>query len=261
MKGFFSFGGLASSYLGPYIPNVEDGIFTSKPLGNGNGAPKGYYQFLPDDYSLTGTQTYPFLLWLGGSGTVGNGTSDLYKVYSESGAVPSILRSGIWNGKQDGFKFIVLMPQQTSGTQWPGSSGISDITEFKTWAKSYYRIDETRMYCSGFSMGGKGTYEAGALDNNPNEWAALAPICCANSTYQMGQACGNKNIPIFMYYSSNDGLDNEMTPYNGYLNTVDLGISKDFTDMSNGHNATRACSPTYYPTNMYSKLLTQVRSI
>lgn len=246
-------------YAGPFPSGPEDGVLTPKFLGDGTGAPKGFYQWLPNDYSST-SNLYAFILFLHGSGARGNGGSELSRVLSESGALPDQLRDGNWNGQQDGYKFIILMPQCAENTQWLGTSGTSDITEFKDWAKSYYRIDTSRMYLTGFSMGGKGTYEGGKIDNDPNEWAALAPVCAANSTFQMGQGCGTKNIPLFCYYSSNDVAPaNEPSYYNGYLSTVGDAVH-DITNMSNGHNATRAYSPTYYPNNMYSKFLTQVRS-
>lgn len=235
----------------------EDGQLIQKQLGAGTGAPKGFYQWLPDDYSITGSQTYPFILFLGGFGTRGNGTSELSRVLTEGNAIPDRLRDGTWDGKQGSEKFIVLMPQQSDNTQWLGTGGTSDITEFKDWAKTYYRIDTTRMYLTGFSMGGKGTYEGGNVDNDPNEWAALAPVCTANSTFQMGQGCGSKNIPMYCYYGDSDNSDNEPTPYNGYLSTVTTADHNVQIMTGQGHNPANAYSPTFYSPNLYEKLLTQ----
>lgn len=260
MIGFRNISMMTGPYDGPFPADPEDGVLVAKQLGGGTGAPNGFWQWLPDNYSLTGIQTYPFILWLHGSGGNGNGTTDLGDVLSsDGGGVANRLSAGTWNGKQGSERFIVLMPQCPNSQQWPGgyysNGGTSQITTFKNWAKSYYRIDTNRMYVMGHSMGGKGTYEALALDNASNEWAAAAPICTAGSTYQMGQGAGNKNRPLHCFYSNNDTLDSELSVYNGYLNTVDTA-PHDVTDMANGHNPTRACSPTYYSPNIYEKLLT-----
>lgn len=261
--GFVSQGQLLSHHGAPkaqFIPSTgpEDGVLVQYQFGNGNGAPKGYYQWLPDNYTSSGVD-YPCIIFLHGFGARGNGTSELSNVLTEADAIPDRLRDATWDGEASGEKFIVLMPQQTANTQWIGTGGTSDIIEFTDWAISEYRIDPDRVYLTGFSMGGKGTYEGGAVDNSPNRFAALAPVCTANSTFQMGQGCGAANIPMFCFYGDSDSSDNEPTPYNGYLSQSPTATHAVQIMTSTGHDSSKAYSPTFYSPNLYELLLTQTR--
>ncbi len=61
--------------------------------------------------------------------------------------------------------------------------GERDILDAITWAKQNFPIDEDRIYLSGFSMGGRGTYIIGL--KNPYLFAAIAPLSPAADMYEI----------------------------------------------------------------------------
>src|SRR5215204_4597890 len=89
----------------------------------------GYYEYLPQGYSASGTQTYPLILMIHGMGEYGNGSStDLWKVAKHG--VPREIKNGAFpnsfyvNGASH--KFIVLTPQWRSQASPSNVNGIID---------------------------------------------------------------------------------------------------------------------------------------
>jgi len=62
----------------------------------------------------------------------------------------------------------------------PGERDILDAIE---WAKANYNINPNRIYLTGFSMGGRGTYQIGL--RNPDLFAAIAPMSPASDMYEI----------------------------------------------------------------------------
>jgi predicted peptidase len=69
------------------------------------------------------------------------------------------------------FPFITIIPQCPSNTQWPPRivKSVLDSVE------SMVRVDRTRVYLTGFSLGGYGTWQTAAA--YPGTFAAIAPLC------------------------------------------------------------------------------------
>jgi len=63
--------------------------------------------------------------------------------------------------------------------------GERDILDAIDWARSHYAIDPDRIYLTGFSMGGRGTYHLGM--RNPDLFAAVAPQSPASDMYEVFQ--------------------------------------------------------------------------
>jgi len=159
-----------------------------------------YLEHLPYGYDTT--KLYPCIIFLHGSGERGTGSlTDLSKV----------TRAGIPKQIQNGHKmcftnpvtkavecFIVLSPQ-TNKWGWRYDGVI-----FAKWALQNYRIDPSRMYLTGLSMGGEGTwYSACFTDNQPNLWAAIAPVC-GRASYTDGANVAKKKIPVWAFHGSAD---------------------------------------------------------
>ena len=62
------------------------------------------------------------------------------------------------------------------------------------------QIDKTRVYVSGLSMGGMGTFEI--LCRRPNMFAAATPIC-GNGVTQMAKLFAQKT-PVWIFHGSDD---------------------------------------------------------
>lgn len=60
--------------------------------------------------------------------------------------------------------------------------GEQDILDAINWAIANYPVDTNRIYLSGFSMGGRGTYQIGL--RNPDLFAAIAPFAPAVDMYE-----------------------------------------------------------------------------
>src|SRR5215204_7773899 len=89
----------------------------------------GYYEYLPQGYSSSGTATYPLIIMIHGMGEYGNGSStDLWKVAKHG--VPREIKNGAFpnsfyvNGASH--KFIVLTPQWRSQASPSNVNGIID---------------------------------------------------------------------------------------------------------------------------------------
>jgi predicted peptidase len=119
-----------------------------------------YLLFLPKGYNARGPQRWPLLLFLHGAGERG---ADLQRVKVHG--PPKILK------KQPDFPFILVSPQCPDGEVWSDEVvlGLLDQVQKK------YKVDPTRVYLTGLSMGGFGTWSLGT--KYPERFAAIAPIC------------------------------------------------------------------------------------
>ena len=113
---------------------------------------QGFYEYLPKDYQ-SGTQYYPIIIHLHGQGELGNGGSQLPNLlkagipqYINKGAFPD---SFVVHGQT--FEFLVIAPQFIA---WPT---VTDVDAVINYALANYRVDQTRIFLTGYSMGGGAT--------------------------------------------------------------------------------------------------------
>jgi len=125
-----------------------------------------YLLYLPVDY-FNNKERYPLLLFLHGVGEIG---TDLEAVYGNG--PDGVIRNDP-NFKKD-YKFIGLGPQCIPGRRWdtPGSS--TAILQVLDYVTKTYRVDADRVYVTGLSMGGKGTWLV--AEEGADRFAAVAPI-------------------------------------------------------------------------------------
>ncbi len=201
----------------------------------------GFYQALPARYDST-TKKYPLLVFLHGVGELGNGTSDLPKVLNN--AVPRLLNQKTFpaqftvDGKN--FSFVVICPQFK---QWPVATDVNAMIDY---AVAHYRIDPTRIYVSGLSMGGGNTWDYAIA--YPNRIAAIVPICGASWPTQ--QQCGNManaGLPVWAFHNDDDGTVGSGTTKMivGFINSFNPEIPANMTIWpTGGHDAwTKATNP------------------
>jgi len=128
--------------------------------------PVNYLLYTPDGYQQDTLKKWPLLLFLHGSGEKGD---DLEKVKKHG--PPKLIEQG------QQFPFIVVSPQATRREQdW----STADLYALLQDCKQKYRVDADRIYLTGLSMGGFGTWSL-AMEH-PDEFAAIVPICGGGDT-------------------------------------------------------------------------------
>lgn len=141
-----------------------------------------YLLSLPADYNHS-KQRWPLVLFLHGSGESG---TNLDKVKTHG--PPKIVEA---NGP---FPFILVSPQ-SSGRGWNPDvlNGLLDAL-----IKSY-RVDKDRVYLTGLSMGGYGTWALAAA--HPEKFAAIAPICGGGNPADAPKLA---HIPTWVFHGAKD---------------------------------------------------------
>jgi predicted esterase len=161
----------------------------------------GFYEYLPEGYG-SGTQSYPLIIFCHGLGELGNGTTQLSRVLN--GGLPRLINDGkfpkSFNVNGQTHRFIVISPQFV---KWPTPADINSILDY---AITNYRVDQTRVYITGLSMGGGITWEYAGHTNLYNKrLAAIVPIAGA-SWPDKGRAyrIADENLPVWATHNSDD---------------------------------------------------------
>jgi predicted peptidase len=127
-----------------------------------NGTTYRYRIFVPASY--TPGQRWPVILFLHGAGERG---SDGY-VQTQVGLPPAIRQNAAR------FPAIAVFPQVTADSAWTGTLARVAMMALDQTTREY-QTDPSRVYLTGLSMGGNGTWYVAY--RNPKRFAAIAPIC------------------------------------------------------------------------------------
>ena len=150
-----------------------------------------YVLFVPHGY--TGDKEYPLILFLHGAGERG-----------DDGEVQ--VKQGIGNaikfkGGEQKFPFFAIFPQaQLKGSWKAGAPDADRALAILAEVQKAYKIDDKRLYLTGLSMGGSGTWSLAAA--HPEKWAAIAPICGGGDP---ATATKIKDIPCWCFCGDKDG--------------------------------------------------------
>lgn len=127
------------------------------------GGEHGYAVYVPAGVDLTGS--VPAIVFLHGRGECGvDGLRQL-----TVGLQPAAL----WKDEAWG-RFIIIQPQKPGyDDRWAQHEGL--VLACLAAAKREWPIDAGRVYLTGLSQGGAGTWAIGA--NHPELFAAIAPVC------------------------------------------------------------------------------------
>lgn len=121
-----------------------------------------YTVYVPRNYDAT--KQWPLIMFLHGAGECG---SDGWKPVMQ-GIATAIMQD------IDKWPFIVVIPQKPDVKYaWEQYDGA--VMEMLKVARKDYNVDGSRLYLTGLSQGGHGTWVIGA--KHPDVWAAIAPIC------------------------------------------------------------------------------------
>jgi poly(3-hydroxybutyrate) depolymerase len=138
----------------------HDRIFISSPNVAREGGEDGLYQhyglFLPTSYDGTPTPLQWWLHWRGGS------------AHSGAGIVPKVFKQ-----YGEDMNTIVVAPSGRGSSTWYVGRGHVDFLDVWNDVFDSFSIDRQRVYLSGHSMGGWGTYLMATV--YPDRFAAGAP--------------------------------------------------------------------------------------
>jgi predicted peptidase len=145
-----------------------------------------YLLWLPSDYKKDNSKTYPLLIFLHGSGERGD-SLELVKLNGP----PSFVEN------RPDFPFIMVSPQCQKDTWW----NTEDLQLMLEKIKHKYRIDATRIYLTGLSMGGFGTWAWAC--SYPNQFAAIVPVC-GGGDIQFAREL--KTTPVWAFHGDADPI-------------------------------------------------------
>ena len=147
------------------------------------GAEHRYVVYVPRDYSKD--KKWPVILFLHGAGERGTDGEKQSQV-----GIGSAIRMA-----PERFPAVVVMPQCAPNQNW----GKDEMIEFAVKALDQtvtdYNGDTDRLYLTGLSLGGFGTWAIGA--KYPDKFAALAPVCGGGDPKSMPDKLKAKPIWIF----------------------------------------------------------------
>ncbi len=149
-----------------------------------------FLSYLPKDYNSDTLRKWPLIIYLHGGSDRG---TDLNKIYSSG------IPDQIYRGRE--FPFIIISPQCPEHIRWSTENWFENL--FKE-VNSIYRIDTNRVYLTGLSLGGSGTWFLAV--KYPNTFAAIAPISGFTSHMDFIENNINKliDMPIWAFHGKID---------------------------------------------------------
>jgi len=150
-----------------------------------------YLLFLPQKYGEDPEREWPLILFLHGAGERGDDL-ELVKKHGVSKVAE----------ERADFPFIAVSPQCPEDSWW--SSHIQALDALLEEVMAMYAVDADRVYLTGLSMGGYGTWHLAAA--YPERFAAIAPICGGGPWHLgfPGKACVLRRVPIWVFHGAKD---------------------------------------------------------
>lgn len=168
--------------------------FLRKSTTGPDGFPRDFVIFVPKQYRADQDKKWPVLIFLHGSGERGRNTLQATAV----GIGPYIAAK-----RMNDFPFITIFPQ-VSGMWFRGKQEDFVWRTLETVQKDY-KTDPDRIYLTGLSMGGFGTWELAM--HHPDRLAAIVPVCGGYD--DMSLSINLAGLPIHAFHGR---LDTNVPP-------------------------------------------------
>lgn len=192
-----------------------------------------YRTYFPDGYDEKGSAS-PLLLFLHGAGERGSDFTALVKT-----GLPKHIEEGDLN-----LPFVTVCPQCPEGRWW----NERELEALLDQAIADYNIDLSRIYLTGLSMGGRGTWQLANII--ADRLAAIAPICAPFMYVNPGPF---KRLPIWVFH----GVMDSVVPVTDSVKMVRMlrgaGCNVDFTTYANADHD--SWTETYTNPGLYDWLL------
>jgi predicted peptidase len=194
-----------------------DEVYTKHPIGS-TTAPYGFVQYLPPDYKAKGKAKHPLVFFMHGLGELGDSANDLPKI-TVHGPFKHLIANDAIAKLIAAQSAIVIAPQGLKADNWWKTEKLTATLAF---AIAQHPVDLDRVYVTGLSMGGGGTWAVATA--MPEQVAAIVPICAAAG---VGDVKKLRGIPIWAHHALNDGVvkfpDNTQRWFDAILK--DLGVA------------------------------------
>ena len=160
--------------------------------GNANdGSNLPFRYFVPPGYD--GATAYPLILFLHGAGE--RGSDNEAQLNNNANGAMRLLDDGNLALQP----VFMIAPQCPTDGWWSGGTLLSAIGLVDQVAATY-NIDPDRVYVTGLSMGGMGTWSA--VTAEPDRFAAAVPMSGNGDTNPAGAVA---SIPFWFFHAANDG--------------------------------------------------------
>jgi predicted peptidase len=154
----------------------------------------GYLLYLPKGYDANAAKQWPLMLFLHGAGERG---ADVAKVAVHG--PPKLVKQG------REFPFILVSPQCPEGETWNSEVLLALLDD----VIARHKVDTRRVYLTGLSMGGYGSWAL--LAKAPERFAAVAPICGGGNTIDVllgardkTRGAALKALPVWAFHGAKD---------------------------------------------------------
>lgn len=193
---------------------------------NVNNNCAGYYQAIPTRYDSS-AKKYPLILFVHGIGELGTDLSKMLRA-----GLPRLINKKAFpadfelNGEH--FSFIVISPQFK---KWPTNDDVNSVLKY---AEKKFRVDTSRIYVTGLSMGGGVTWEFSSQYGA--SVAAIVPICGGSSPDSKRAAkIASFNLPVWAFHNDDDP-------------TVPVSFTRDYVSKINSFQPSVKAKYTTWPT-------------
>lgn len=169
-----------------------------------------YLAYLPEGYEKDKNKKWPLILFLHGMGERGE---DLELVKRQG--LPNIIN------ELEYFPFILIAPQCPTNSMW--YMEIDSLFELVKHVINQYNVDTSRIYLTGLSMGGFGTWHF--AEAHPKLFAAIVPVC-GGTVPKIGfpeRIKVLKDVPVWAFHGAKDEI-------------VPIEMSKELVDVLRQYN-------------------------
>ena len=192
---------LISPLRGEDAPKPAD-VYEARTFTGADGATLGYRLLTPQNYDAK--QKYPLVLFLHGAGERGADNAAQLKHGAPLFAKPEV---------REKYPCFVVAPQCPPEQKWADIDWTSDtptqpekvsapmalaLGALEAVQKEF-SIDADRLYVTGLSMGGYGTWDL--VTRFPEKWAAAVPVCGGGDKAVAARA---KGVPLWAFHGLED---------------------------------------------------------
>jgi predicted peptidase len=162
------------------------------PNGFGDVVDLNYLLYLPGDYGRDPQDRWPLIIFLHGASERGDDPQVITR-YS----IPAFLTNTL------AFPLMVLSPQSPPDSWWSNETDVLDA--LLNYIQTTYAVDPNRIYLTGQSMGGFGTW-AMAL-KYPRRFAAIVPVASGwdvTAEFVPANICDLRDVPVWVFHGAQD---------------------------------------------------------